>query len=399
MGTLRQFLWWGQLAGCYLFVLFSPFWTSAAEAALALALLCWVLDWFFEFPRPFPVSFLLFPTVVFLLVLIFSALFGFSFSRSLVFISKQWVFLALFFFALRLKYEPIRRKVFSVFGISVGLVALYSILQTFTGWHLGLGQHLEPVGQRFRSTGFFPVVLTFGLYFALMAIAFLAWGWPKRKMAAGKFFIAISALSYLVVLFNAGRAGILSVCAGFIFWLFLSRAGKKLRLLAGAAALTLIAWAANPAIFSRFGQFKGYEFEASAKNRRLAIWHRSYEIFQDHPIFGVGPDNFKAVYAKKIKGISAKPLGHAHNDFLNVLVYAGLFGLAAFIFFWKELAFRLWENFRQNRASPYLLMGVLVLAAYLLYAQFESSLVYREIRMVLFFLLGAALAGREPKTA
>ena len=162
MGTLRQLLWWGQLTGCYLFVLFSPFWTSAAEAALALSLIGWILDWFFEFPRPFPASFLLFPTIVFFLVLIFSALFGLSFSHSLVFILKQWVFLALFFFTLRLKDEQFRRKVFMVFGASAGLVASYSILQAFTGWHLGLGQHLELVGQRFRSTGFFPVVLTFG---------------------------------------------------------------------------------------------------------------------------------------------------------------------------------------------------------------------------------------------
>jgi len=84
---------------------------------------------------------------------------------------------------------------------------------------------------------------------------------------------------------------------------------------------------------------------------------------------------------------------------LNVLVYSGLFGLAAFILFWKQLVLRLWRGFRENRASPCLLAGICVLSAYLVYAQFESSLVYREIRMVLFFLLGPPLSVLEEKAA
>jgi len=399
MGTFRQLLWWGQLAGCYAFVFFSPFSTFAAEAALAFTLICWVLDWIFEFPRSFPNSFLLFPTIFFFFALLLSALLGFSFSRSLIFISKQWVFIAIFFFALRLKDSPIREKVFVIFGVAVGLVALYSILQHFTGWHFGLAEPLKPIGLYFRSSGFFPVLLSFGLYFGLTAITFLVLGWPQRKSSMGKLFLAISTLSYISVLYNAGRDGLLSVWAGFILWLFWSRENKKFHLLGGAAVLTLAAWAASPAIFSRFKQFEGYEFEASAQNRRLAVWERSYGIFQEHPVFGIGPDNFKTAYADKIRGTSAKTLGHAHNDFLNVLVGSGLFGLTALLFFWKELSSRLWNSFRQNRASPYLLLGLLALAVYLIYAQFESSLIYREIRMVLFFLLGAALSAAETKTA
>jgi len=399
MGTLRQLLWWGQLAGCYLFVFFSPFWTSGAEVALGLALISWVLDWLFEFPRPFPASFLLFPTLVFFSALILSALFGFSFTRSLVFILKQWVFFALFFFTLRLKDEPIRQKVFLIFGVSAGLVALYSILQAFTGWDFGLVEPMEPLGRHFRSRGFFNVKLTFGLYFSLTALTFLALGRPKRKEAMGKFFLFVSALSYLAVLFGAVRAGLLATAAGFFLYLFLSIEKQKVYLAGGAALLTLFAWGANSSLFSRFELVQRFDFQAGNPESRAAIWQRSYEIFQDQPVLGLGPDNFRAAYAPRVAGLQTTLYGHAHNEFFTILVYSGLFGLAAFIFFWKELAVRLWENFRQNRASPHLLTGFLVLTAYLLYAQFESSLVYREIRMVLFFLLGAALAGREPKTA
>jgi len=387
------------LAGCYLFAIFSPFWTSAAEFSLALALICWVADWFFEFPRPFPADYLILPVAFFFLALFSSAWAGLSFPRSMVFISKQWVFLALFFFALRLKDANFRQKIFTVLGISAGLVALYAVLQHFTGWHWLLPHTLEPLGHRFRSTGFFPGLLVSSLYFVLTGMVFLNLGWPQRKTAIGKIFLTAAGLCCLAVLFNAGRAGILAFGTGLLFFLVLNFSRQKLYALGGALGLTLAAYLASPAIFSRFEQFKGYEFEQSAENRRLAVWHRSYEIFQDHSVFGIGPDNFKTAYSEKIKGSRAIPLGHAHNDFLNVLVYAGLFGLTAFLFFWKQLTLRLWRGFKENRTSPYLLAGVCVLAAYLVYAQFESSLVYREIRMVLFFLLGAALSVLEEKTA
>jgi O-antigen ligase len=279
------------------------------------------------------------------------------------------------------------------------LTALYAVLQHFTGWHWLLPQPPEPLGNHFRSMGFFSVLLLSSLYFVLAGMACLNLGWWKRKTATGKLFLAIAALSYLALLFNAGRAGLLAFGTGLALFLLLNFSRKKFFALGGVLGLTLAAYVVNPAIFTRFEQFKGYEFEQTAENRRLAVWQRSYEIFQDHPVFGVGPDNFKTAYAEKIKGRPAKLLGHAHNDFLNVLVYSGFFGLSAFIFFWKQIAIRLWRGFKENRDSPELLMALCILAAYLVYAQFESSLVYRETRMVLFLLLGAAISVLEEKAA
>ncbi len=399
MGTIRQLLWWGQLAGCYIFALFSPFWTSGAEAGFALALISWVLDWLFEFPRPFPASFLVFPAIIFFAVLLLAGLFGLSFPRSLIFIYKQWVFLGIFFFALRFRDELPRRKTFLLFGISTGLVATYSILQSFGGWDFNMIDPMEPLGNHFRARGLFNVKLVFGLYFSLTALTFLAHGWPKRKEAMGKFFLVVSALSYLAVLFGAVRAGLLAIAAGLILYLLFSLEKKKAYLVGGAALLTLAAWGANPALFSRFELVQRFDIQAANPESRAAIWQKSYEIFQDRPVFGLGPDNFRAAYGPKIKGLDTTFYGHAHNEFLNMLVFCGLFGLAGFIFLWKELVRHIWANFRQNRASPYLLMGVLAVAAYLAFTPFESSLVHREVRMVLFFLLGAALAARESKTA
>jgi O-antigen ligase len=163
--------------------------------------------------------------------------------------------------------------------------------------------------------------------------------------------------------------------------------------------LTLAAWGANPALFSRFELIRRFDTQAANPESRASIWQKSYEIFQDSPALGLGPGNFRAAYGPKIKGLDTTFYGHAHNEFLNMLVFCGLFGLAAFLFFLKELIWRIWTNFRQNRASPYLLMGVLTVAGYLAFTPFESALVHREVRMILFFFLGAALAAGEAKTA
>lgn len=399
MGTIRQLLWWGQLSGCYLFALFAPFWTFGAEAGFALALSCWVLDWLFELPRPFPASFLVFPTIIFFAVLFLSAIFGLSFSNSLIYISKQWVFLGVFFFALRFMDELVRRKVFVLLGISAALVAIYSILQSFAGWDFNMIDPMEPLGKHLRARGFFNVKLVFGLFFSLTALTFLALGWPRRKEVLGKFFLSGAALSYLAVLFGAVRAGLLAIAVGLALYLLLSPEKKKAYLVGGVALLTLSAWGINPALFSRFEIVQRFDMQATNPESRASIWKKSHEIFQDRPVLGVGPGNFRLAYGPKIKGLDTTFFGHAHNEFLNMLVFCGLFGLAAFLFFLKELIWRIWINFRQNRASPYLLMGILAIVAYLAFTPFESALVHREVRMILFFLLGAALAAGEAKTA
>ncbi|MGZ6460048.1 MAG: O-antigen ligase family protein [Bdellovibrio sp.] len=69
---------------------------------------------------------------------------------------------------------------------------------------------------------------------------------------------------------------------------------------------------------------------------RLIVWKVCWHLFLDHPFFGVGfAQNarlFPEYYAKL--GFSAKDVvGNAHNQFLEVLTGAGLFGLVAFLGF------------------------------------------------------------------
>ena len=67
---------------------------------------------------------------------------------------------------------------------------------------------------------------------------------------------------------------------------------------------------------------------------RLALWLSSLEMVRDHPLLGVGLDNFGYLYRQVYlrEGGAAEPnLSHPHNWILHVWLQLGLLGLIAFV--------------------------------------------------------------------
>lgn len=78
---------------------------------------------------------------------------------------------------------------------------------------------------------------------------------------------------------------------------------------------------------------------------RLDLWESSLEMLRDHPLFGVGLDNFVYVYQQFYlrEGAAAEPsLSHPHNWILNFWLSLGLLGLIAFVW----LLVGLWQQAR-----------------------------------------------------
>jgi O-antigen ligase len=76
---------------------------------------------------------------------------------------------------------------------------------------------------------------------------------------------------------------------------------------------------------------------------RLDLWQSSVEMVRDHPLFGVGLDNFVYLYQQFYlrEGAAAEPsLSHPHNWILNFWLSLGLLGLIAFVWllvrFWRQ---------------------------------------------------------------
>ncbi len=67
---------------------------------------------------------------------------------------------------------------------------------------------------------------------------------------------------------------------------------------------------------------------------RLAHWQAAYNMASDHPWIGVGLGNYEAAYPHYGIPSWPRPLGHAHNDYLNLLAETGLIGLLVYLFGW-----------------------------------------------------------------
>ncbi|WP_226988107.1 O-antigen ligase family protein [Bdellovibrio bacteriovorus] len=140
-----------------------------------------------------------------------------------------------------------------------------------------------------------------------------------------------------------------------------------------------------------------YTFDFSGVNSqiaRLTIWKVSWQVFLDHPLFGVGFENaaklFPAYYVK-LGHANQYVVGHAHNQFLDILAGAGIFGLAGYlgafggglVFFYRS--FRSTAELHKKQLS---LGSILCIVALFACSWTETPFVQHEVRNFILILLG-----------
>ncbi|HFQ93914.1 MAG TPA: hypothetical protein ENK32_07890, partial [Anaerolineae bacterium] len=116
----------------------------------------------------------------------------------------------------------------------------------------------------------------------------------------------------------------------FVFWQWQRRNGRRtwpwVVAFAGLGAAGLIVIQQTPALAGRLGLF------GETGLFRLKLWQASLNMIKEHPLFGVGLDNF--LYAYRGRYIFAEAwrdpnLSHPHNILLDFGTRLGLLGLAA----------------------------------------------------------------------
>jgi hypothetical protein len=116
---------------------------------------------------------------------------------------------------------------------------------------------------------------------------------------------------------------------------------------------------------------------------RLSLWQMALQVWQDHPVIGVGLGNYRDhAIARGIDLIV--PLGyegfHAHNTFMEILADTGVLGLGAFLYFLATVLHRLlraWGRLRGDRrchASTFVLAAIGTLASYCAFASVDMLL-------------------------
>jgi O-antigen ligase len=141
------------------------------------------------------------------------------------------------------------------------------------------------------------------------------------------------------------------------------RRWQGLLLMAALGAFVALLWLAGrlpPSIQQRIDsavtEFVGFgDMRAVAVNNenfavveRLAHWQAAYHMASAHPFLGVGLGNYEVAYPRYGLPSWPRPLGHAHNDYLNVLAETGMVGLAAYLAGWGTIVYWTLRVLRQR---------------------------------------------------
>ena len=271
------------------------------------------------------------------------ATFSLLFTRQLDVATNEWRVLmiesAIFYFLLRF-VRPSNREMWAVLdafilgGLAIALIGL---------WQFASGQNLitsEGGLMRLRSVYGSPnnVALYLGRILPLL-LAMVLVGRGRRRVA---YALALVPVSLAMLLTFSKGAFFLGLPAMLVVILILWRQSAGGRLwpwLLGFVVLGLATVAAALQVPQLAGRL---DPQGATGFFRLNLWQASVNMFRDHPIIGVGLDNFLYEYRGRyiLQSAWREPnLNHPHNIILDFATRLGLLGLLAggwlFWSYWK----------------------------------------------------------------
>jgi O-antigen ligase len=164
----------------------------------------------------------------------------------------------------------------------------------------------------------------------------IAWWWSARpvgwasRLALGGAMVA----SLLALVLTFSRAGLLAALVALALMAAASLRQRCSRLAQRIGALALLvplalAWTAlaDDGLDRRLTA--GLEESGATSPARPVYWSAALAMTHDHPLLGVGPDNYRWEFAG-YSGVDVDNLGvHAHNQALEALADTGVLGFAA----------------------------------------------------------------------
>jgi O-antigen ligase len=262
-----------------------------------------------------------------------------------------WTFLlsaSIFFVVLRQFCES-RKSLRLLVSIIIGLAiaeAIYGLIQALIPslgvlWvdyiQAGLGNARGTFINRNHFAGFIEMVWPLALGFTL-AMGFRGKEVNLKKLLASdrlnkQILLALGmVVMLLALLLSRSRAGIMGTFIGFLTFVLLARSSNK--------RLPLGFWIMSGAMVGLiilYGFKIGFEpiiqrfMLIGEGDSRLSIWRDSLVIVKDHPL-GIGLGNFRHVFPiYNVSNISDTRYLYAHNDYLHLLVEAGIPGFLALV--------------------------------------------------------------------
>jgi putative inorganic carbon (HCO3(-)) transporter len=357
--------------GLYLFAIGLPLSFVPAEFGLGLAMLGWLLEGIFNKRWQFQYHPILIALGVYLAWNLVSILISpVPLHGVWALADNEWPLFIMLMLFWTVPDTTTLKRLFTAFCITATVAMAYGILQTFTGWDLVKHREMAPIGVYYRAIGFNGFYLTFGGF--AMTVFFLSLSvWAEYKERLRWFFGILALLSFAAIIGTFARSLWLSLLIAVPVFGFIR--SKKIGTILSLLFFVLVGGALlfSPTIRSRAVSI----FDFHANETRLNLWQTSWKMIQARPVTGFGEDNFTLYFDQyKVPGYYDVAC-HPHNDYLNVLVSAGVPGLIAFLALWFfsiQAGYRAWRRSTDPFARGLAFGGTLTIIGFLVGSFFQT---------------------------
>ena len=129
---------------------------------------------------------------------------------------------------------------------------------------------------------------------------------------------------------------------------------------------------------------------------RLALWRAGWEIWKDHPLFGVGDIDLAKYYLKYKRPYDKEIHGHLHNNYFHFLATLGLFGFLALMYLFFKIFKKIAGIYSSSKGKPFIAsysLGTIASVASILVAGLsELNFWDQEIATLIYFTVGLNVA-------
>lgn len=314
-----------------------------------------------------------------------------------------------------LKFYVVNSLIFS--GVVAAVLGLYQfshfiLMGQTEGW---LIVNLLPGIQSLRVSGVYGQANLFALFLTISLLAFFYRyiHFPNCNVCFLRF-VPVALVSFVFFL-TGSRAGTISfvLVFGCLFWLFVSKRylfekseqGREFKYLILSLILSFIISKICLFLISS-SAFSARDFVTTGQSvdARFIFWTAAILIFIEHPLVGVGLDNYKfflANYQEKAHDILGfvdyESMVHtkwAHNEFLQILAEGGVFVflitlilLIIFLIIFVRNYF-----FKKNIQDPWPLYIQLLIFPFIIQSLFSYPLRYAPLIVLFWTFVGFLLA-------
>ena len=229
--------------------------------------------------------------------------------------------------------EDDRERALKVLILSAAIAGVYGIFQFFTGADLIRGRELSMLGSYYRATGAYEFYLSFaGNQLMVFGVAFIFYMDQRKDKTKSILYLLTIMVLGLSIIATYGRSvwigtGIIIMLGTYLFY-----RQYFWKIMISLGILAVLIFISLPDIRERF--FIIFDTSHNYNSGRINLWHTSWLMIKEYPWFGVGPGLFDEYFNQfKVPGYYDAS-GHAHNDYLHMMVQGGVISLIAWMSIW-----------------------------------------------------------------